>query len=324
MKLKDLQTRQAPSKVKTIRESLFDHYKSEGEYRQDIEQLNSQAEIKKQGLESLEERIFNSELMLFNLENWVDLENDLVEDLDKQIKDNEKHITQLEKRIPDLEKEAQEKGSALKIVLANKKVKASTDRFNFLEEKYKEVSDAMAEMEGRQNQIANDIISKENQIDSLNKQEAQKVSTVKSYDAHIKDRQVSIQNLNGEIEQKTKELVPINELVDEINNKRNRIGHLEQSLQIKTSELKNVQTDYKDTIKANDLLTKKNEEADVELSGLRSKILSNKSQLEDWENKIRDCQVTCSDLITQISEYDATKQNIDKEIQAAKRKLRIE
>ena len=118
MKLKDLQTRQAPSKVKTIRESLFDHYKSEGEYRQDIEQLNSQAEIKKQGLESLEERIFNSELMLFNLENWVDLENDLVEDLDKQIKDNEKHITQLEKRIPDLEKEAQEKGSALKIVLS--------------------------------------------------------------------------------------------------------------------------------------------------------------------------------------------------------------
>ena len=180
----------------------------------------------------------------------------------------------------------------------------------------------MAEMEGRQNQIANDIISKENQIDSLNKQEAQKVSTVKSYDAHIKDRQVSIQNLNGEIEQKTKELVPINELVDEINNKRNRIGHLEQSLQIKTSELKNVQTDYKYTIKANYLLTKKNEEADVELSGLRSKILSNKSQLEDWENKIRDCQVTCSDLITQISEYDATKQNIDKEIQAAKRKLR--
>ena len=114
----------------------------------------------------------------------------------------------------------------------------------------------------------------------------------------------------------------IYELVEEINDKRTRIGHLEQSLQNQTSELKNVQTDYKDTIEANQLLIQENKEITVELSELHGKISSSQFQLEDWKSKIGDCQVTYSDLVSDIDKQDKIKQNIDKEFKEAKRKLK--
>jgi len=228
------------SKLRVKKPSISDTFKNDKTYREEIENLHILIESKNNVIKTLDQTIEDKQQKLNDIENKNNLELDQIETLQKEYLNYEQAI-----KIASIESKNAEQGTSEKKEILNKiKLEESILRKDLIDiqDSVSSANSNFIEITSKTNEKISDSNTAQQKLDSAieNLKEIEntlgiKISSLNVLETDVSEKKSLLQRFIKEAEDKQKEIVPINELVDDIREKQELVFQLTaQAEELKT------------------------------------------------------------------------------------------
>ena len=230
MKLQELVSGNS-SKLRVKKPSISDTFKNDKTYREEIENLHILIESKNNVIKTLDQTIEDKQQKLNDIENKNNLELDQIETLQKEYLNYEQAI-----KIASIESKNAEQGTSEKKEILDKiKLEESILRKDLIDiqDSVSSANSNFIEITSKTNEKISDSNTAQQKLDSAieNLKEIEntlgiKISSLNVLETDVSEKKSLLQRFIKEAEDKQKEIVPINELVDDIREKQELVFQL--------------------------------------------------------------------------------------------------